>query len=213
MRLLAPLVLLGALAVAGCGAGPQITQTRDVAPFSSIEVSSSIDVDVVPGDASTVRVRAGEHIIDHVNTSSSDGVLHVSIRDHGIVIGPDPYDDAHIEVSSGALQGVRIEGSSDVALGRLDADELSIDISGSGDVEAAGAVGNLIASIEGSGDADLRNLVARTGTVSIQGSGDAKVNVKDKLDVSVQGSGDVTYRGNPRISQSVAGSGDIHAED
>jgi hypothetical protein len=213
MRLLLPVLVLAALAVAGCGAGEKTTQTRSVAPFSRIEASSSIDVDVVPGDASTVRVVAGKNIIDHVNTESSDGVLHLSIRDHGIVIGPDPYNGARVEVSSGALQGVRVEGSSDLHLGRLDADELSIEISGSGDVEATGTVGNLIASIEGSGDADLRELQARTASVSIQGSGDAKVNVTEKLDVSVQGSGDVSYRGNPRVSQSVAGSGDIHAED
>jgi hypothetical protein len=213
MRLLLGVLLLGALVVAGCGGGAKTTQTRSVDPFTSIEASSSIDVDVVPGDTDTIRVIAGKNVIDHVNTDSHDGVLHLSIRDHGIVIGPDPYDDARVEVSSGALRGVRVEGSSDVKLGNMDADELSIEISGSGDVDAAGTVGNLIATIQGSGDADLRDLRARTATVSISGSGDAKVNVEDQLDVSVQGSGDVSYRGNPRISQSVQGSGDIRAED
>ena len=212
MRRIAPLVIFAALASAGCGAGPRTTETRTVAPFDRIQVEGSIDVDVVPGDANTVLVTAGEHVIDHVEASSSDGVLHLSIRDRGIVIGPDPFDDARVQVSSAALQGVRVEGSSDLGLGRIDAQELSIEIEGSGDVEANGTVGNLIASIEGSGDADLRELAARTATVSIQGSGDAKVNVKDELDVSVQGSGDVSYLGNPRVRQSVSGSGDVHTD-
>jgi hypothetical protein len=213
MRPLAPLLLvLAALAVAGCGAGRRTTETRVVAPFDRIQVDGSINVDVVPGDADKVLVTAGEHVLDHVETSSSDGVLHLSIRDRGIVIGPDPYDDARVQVSSAALQGVRVEGSSDLGLGRIDARELSIEIEGSGGVEANGTVGNLIASIQGSGDADLRELAARTATVSIEGSGDAKVNVKDQLDVSVQGSGDVSYRGNPRVSEHVSGSGDVHAE-
>jgi hypothetical protein len=213
MRLIAPLLVLAALVLAGCGAGPRATQSRHVAPFERIEVDSSIDVEVVPGDADTVLVSAGEHVIDHVETASRDGVLHISIRDHGIVIGPDPYDDARVQVSRAALQAVRVQGSSDLSLGRIDAPALVIEINGSGSVDASGAVGTLTATIQGSGDADLSRLVARTATVSIQGSGDAKVNARDSLDISVQGSGDVSYRGNPRVSQSVQGSGDVHAED
>jgi hypothetical protein len=214
MRLIAPLLVLAALVLAGCGAGPRVTQTRQVAPFERIEVDSSIDVEVVPGDAdNTVLVSAGEHVIDHIETASRDGMLRISIRDHGIVIGPDPYDDTRVQVSRAALQAIRVQGSSDLSLGRIDAPELSIEIDGSGGVEASGAVGNLVAAIRGSGDADLHKLVARSATVSIQGSGDAKVNVKDSLDISVQGSGDVSYRGNPRVSQHVQGSGDVHAED
>jgi hypothetical protein len=130
MRALAALLALAALVLAGCGAGPRVTQTRHVAPFRSIEVASSIDVEVVSGDADTVLVSAGEHVIDHVETTARDGVLHISIRDHGIVIGPDPYDDARVQVSRAALQSVRVQGSSDISLGRIDAHELAIEIDG-----------------------------------------------------------------------------------
>ena len=207
---LAPILVVAVIA-AGCGAGPTTTQTRDVAPFDRIEVRGSIDVEVVPGSTSGVKVIAGENVIDRVATESSGGVLRLSIRDHGIVIGPDPYDDARVHVSADALQGLRVLGSSDVRLGQIDADELSIEVEGSGDVEAQGTVGNLIATIQGSGDADLTGLEARTATVSVQGSGDVSVNVSDSLDVTVQGSGDVSYRGRPRVSQSVSGSGEVHA--
>jgi Putative auto-transporter adhesin, head GIN domain len=213
-RIVAPLLVLAALAgLAGCGAGPRTTETRHVAPYDRVEVDSSIDVEVVPGDGNTVTVAGGENVIDHVETASSDGVLHLSIRDHGIVIGPDPYDDVRVQVSRAVLQGVRIQGSSDVSLGRIEAPQLSIDIQGSGGVEASGRVGTLDASIHGSGDADLHELAARSATVSIEGSGDARVNVEEQLDVSVAGSGDVSYRGNPRVSQHVEGSGDVHADD
>src|SRR5919197_353835 len=73
MRALAALLALAALVLAGCGAGPRVTQTRHVAPFRSIEVASSIDVEVVSGDADTVLVSAGEHVIDHVETTARDG--------------------------------------------------------------------------------------------------------------------------------------------
>jgi putative autotransporter adhesin-like protein len=211
MRLLLPALLL-ALIVAGCGGGPSVSETRSVGPFQRIEVDGSMNVDVVPGDSTDVVVTAGEHVIDRVNTDSADGVLHVSIRDHGIVIGPDPYDDAHVQVSAGSPQGVRVVGSSDLKLGHVETDELSIEVDGSGDIEAAGTVGHLIATIQGSGNADLGDLQARTARVSVSGSGDAHVNASDRLDVTVQGSGDVSYRGQPRVSERVAGSGDVHPE-
>jgi len=48
------LVLATALlvAIAGCGGGPRVTETREVAPFDRIEVSDDLEVEVVPGIAS-----------------------------------------------------------------------------------------------------------------------------------------------------------------
>ena len=76
----------------------------------------------------------------------------------------------------------RVQGSSDLRLGRIDRDELSIEVNGSGDIEASGTVGNLIATINGAGDAHLFDLEAKTATVTVQGAGDAELNVSDRLD-------------------------------
>ena len=167
----------------------------------------------MPGDSDEVKVTGGEKVIDHVVTTASDGVLRIKIRDRGIVIGPDPFDDIRVQISAGALDGIRVEGSSDLELGHIDRDELSIELTGSGDIEASGTVGNLVATIEGAGDAHLFDLEAKTATVSVQGAGDADLNVTDKLDVTVQGAGDIRYRGNPSIRQTVEGAGDIRPAD
>jgi hypothetical protein len=209
--------LLGALLVlallAGCGGGPETTQTRSVGSFNRLDVSSDIDVDVVPGDSSEVKVTGGEKVIDHVVTTTSDGVLQIHIRDRGIVIGSDPFDDIRVQVSAGALDGIRVEGSSNLKLGNIDRDELSVEVTGSSDIEASGTVGNLIATIEGAGDAHLFDLQAKTATVTVQGAGDAELNVTDRLDVTVQGAGDIRYRGNPSVRQTVEGAGDIRPVD
>ena len=209
MRLLALLLFALALLAAGCGGGQRTTQNREVGSFDRIEVNSDINVDVVPGTSGNVVVTAGEKVIDRVVTTTSAGVLSVGIRDRGIVIGPDPFDDVRVQVSADALDGIRVQGSSDLKLGRIDRDELSIEVEGSGDVEASGRVGNLIATIDGAGDAHLFDLEAKTATVTVQGAGDAELNVTDKLDVTVQGAGDIRYRGNPSVHQSVEGAGDI----
>jgi Putative auto-transporter adhesin, head GIN domain len=212
MRLL---VLIGvtALVVAGCGGGPTVTQTRDVSPYTAIDVNGGVNIDIVPGDTREVVVTGGEDVIDRVRTVVEDGRLEVSIKDHGIVIGPDPFDDVRVEVAAGALDTIRVQGAGDLNLGRVDRDKLSIVVQGGADIDASGTVDDLRLEIQGAGDADLGELEARRAVVRVEGAGDAELNVSDELDVSVEGAGDVTYRGNPRVRQRVEGAGEVRPED
>jgi hypothetical protein len=147
-----------------------------------------------------------------VRTVVEDGRLEVSIKDHGIVIGPDPFDDVRVEVAAGALDTIRVQGSGDLDLGRVDKDELTIVVQGGADIDASGTVGHLELVVNGAGDADLGELEARTARVQIEGAGDAQLNVSDELDVSVEGAGDVSYRGNPSVRQRVEGAGEVRPE-
>jgi hypothetical protein len=201
--------LIAIIAFAGCGGGERITQTREVAPFSRLEVSESVDVRVVPGDGRQVRVYAGENVVDRVVTESSGGVLTVDIRDRGIVIGSDPLGDAAVEVQASALDGVDIDGAGDVVLDGIDVDDFELRLRGAGEVDASGTVDRLTATIQGAGDANLLDLQARTARILVQGAGDAEVNVSDTLDVTVEGAADVAYRGDPRVTSDISGAGDI----
>jgi hypothetical protein len=209
------LVLIGliALAVAGCGGGPTVTQTRDLAPFTAIDVNSGVNIDIVPGNTRDVVVTGGKDVIDRVRTVVEDGRLEVSIKDHGLVIGPDPFDDVRVEVAAGVLDTIRVQGSGDLDLGRVDREKLTIVVQGGADIDASGTVDDLTLEIEGAGDADLGELEARTARVQVEGAGDADLNVTDELDVSVEGAGDVSYRGNPRVRQRVEGAGEVRPVD
>ena len=208
---LAPLMVAIALFV-GCGGGDRITQTREVAPFDRLDVADSVDVEVVPGDGSEVRVYGGEDVLDRVETASSGGVLRLDIRDRGIVIGPDPLGDVRVQVAASSLDAVRIGGSGDVALGELDLPELELEIEGAGEVEATGTADRLSATIQGAGHARLSDLAVRTATVLVQGAGEADLNVSERLDVKVQGAADVTYRGRPEVTREIDGAGEIRRE-
>jgi Putative auto-transporter adhesin, head GIN domain len=208
MRLV--LLIAALVLVAGCGGGDRITETRAVAPFERLEIADSVDVQVVPGDGSEVRVAAGENVIDRVVTTSSGGVLTIDIRDRGIVIGSDPLDDVEVQVPVSDLTAVDIAGSGDVTLEGLDQDALEIRVQGAGEVEAGGRVDELTASIQGAGDARLLRLSTRNARVVVQGAGDAELNVSDELDVTIQGAADVSYTGDPTVRSDIEGAGDLN---
>jgi hypothetical protein len=206
------MVALLALAVAGCGGGPRVSETRTVAPFERIEVSDDLEVEVLPGSGTELQVRAGEDVMDRVHTESSGGVLRLDIVDRGIVIGPDPLGDVRIRVAADTLRGLTIEGSGDVTLIGIEEDALDLEVEGAGEITASGSVDELTATIQSAGDANLAGLAARTARITVQGAGDADLNVSDQLDVTVQGAGDVSYRGDPVVRSEVEGAGDISRE-
>jgi putative autotransporter adhesin-like protein len=208
LALLLPVALL-----IGCGGGPKVTETRDVGAYSDLAVSSGIDVDVVPGNGKSVEVTGGKDVIDRVRTTVNDGVLQIAIKDHGIVIGHDPFDDVRVTVPVGALDTVGVTGPGDVDLGRIDRDTLTVNVEGPSDVKAAGTVDALTVNLEGSGDANLADLQARTAEVNLTGAGDAEVSVSDELDVEIDGAGDVIYHGKPTIRQRVEGAGEVRQDD
>ena len=213
-RILGPglALVVVALAAAGCGSGPEVVQERRAGDFTRVQAEGSIDVAVRVGPAATVTVRAGEKVIDDVETEVDDGTLIVSTRDRGIVIGPDGFDGARVDVTVPRLASVAGRGSGDLRLSGLDGGRMRIDLQGSGDVEAGGRVAALDVDLQGSGDADLVELVARRVRVSLQGSGDVRVNARESLDATTQGSGDLSYRGTPRLRSSTTGSGDVGPE-
>jgi hypothetical protein len=212
MRRTVPAIALGALcavALTACGAGTPVDERRAVGSFSALEVSGGVDVRVAHGPAPAVTVDAGEAVIDRVVTRVRGGVLHIGVRDRGIVIGRDPLRGARVRVTLPRLHDVTVDGSSDVDVSGLRARSLAFHMHGGGDVTAHGRVRSLDADITGSGDARLAGLSARTAHVVVSGPADVDLSVSDSLAIEVDGPGDVTYRGNPRVTQQITGPADI----
>ena len=77
------LLVLPALAVGGCSLGDDGTrtsQTRDVEPFTRVDNRDSVDVRLQVGEPLSVRVLAGEKVIDDVRTEVRDGTLKGHVR-------------------------------------------------------------------------------------------------------------------------------------
>jgi len=79
----------------------------------------------------------------------------------------------------------------------VEADILSVSISGSGDITVRGKAKDQVLAISGSGKYYAFELDSKSAKVAISGSGTAEIKANDALQVRSSGSGRIRYKGNP----------------
>ncbi|MBI5913886.1 MAG: DUF2807 domain-containing protein [Bacteroidetes bacterium] len=207
------------------GEGPKVTKALDLPSFNGIAMTISGDVYLRQGGTQSVKIEAQQNIIDNLKKEVKDGVWKIgfnkNVRDHeSIKIWVTVPDLKSVAVSgSGSIIGenafsslgdlsLAISGSGDIKL-ESNSNALDVAISGSGDMELSGSTGNSNMKISGSGDISAFGLSTKSCTVKISGSGDSSVSVSDQLEVAIAGSGDVYYKGRPSVRSKISGSGDV----
>jgi hypothetical protein len=190
------------------GSGNVASETRDVSGFDEIELTGSGRVNVSVTGTESLIVEADDNILP---------ILETEVRNGRLVLGSkQSYSTTNgvvYTITATNLTRVSVSGSGDFMITGVDTDLFSVDLSGSGEVEAVGESRRLDVSISGSGDFRGDGLVTRDGEVSVSGSGYALVNATDFLEVAVSGSGDVEYLGSPELSVSESGSGEVSPKE
>jgi hypothetical protein len=106
-----------------------------------------------------------------------------------------------------------VRGSGDLEIRRFDHPAFAVQVSGSGDVEAAGRVDTVAVDNSGSGYVNLADLKAKDAVFDVSGSGGGAVFATNKAKIDISGSGDVELRTEPKtVSSEITGSGDIRRE-
>jgi hypothetical protein len=209
------------------GIAPVANSDGKVPPFKGINLSASMDVVLQPGSSQSVRMEGPQELIDRVTTEVNNGVWDIGYEGNGnvrnnkklvIYITTPALELISISGSGnidtqGTFSGqdevsIRISGSGDLQYS-ANAQEIDCGISGSGDMALSGSTNAFNASISGSGDMEAFKMKANSAKVKIVGSGNVKIDVQNDMDVSIIGSGDVYYKGNPTIKKSIIGSGDV----
>jgi Putative auto-transporter adhesin, head GIN domain len=187
------------------GSGIAATQTRAVAGFSRLELAGSNNVIVVVGAPQSVVVHADSNLISHVTTQVVAGSL--VIADTGSFTTRTPVS---VEVSVPSLTALNLSGSGQISVTGIKASQLTVTVSGSGLLYAAGTATRLDVVLSGDGQAQLSQLTASDVHAVLTGSGLIQVTATTILDAAVPGSGAIVYSGNPpQVTSSVTGSGTI----
>jgi hypothetical protein len=189
------------------GSGKVASETRSLSGFEAIELTGSADVIVSLGETESVSVEAEDNLLPLVETQVRGGRLVIGTKSNTTLA---PTQPVRVTVTLKALRSASLTGSGNITIGGLSGGSLRLDLSGSGNISAAGTVEALSATLGGSGNILCDDLQASSASVEINGSGNVTVYASQRLEATISGSGAVTYRGNPaQVEQSVSGSGSI----
>jgi hypothetical protein len=187
------------------GSGAAVTQTRTVAAFGRLDLAGSNNVTVVVGGPQSVVVHADSNLISHVTTGVVAGTL--VIGDTGSFTTRTPMS---VDVSVPSLTALTLSGDGQISVTGINVPQLTVTVSGSGLLSAAGTATRLDVTISGDGQAQLSQLTARDVHAVVSGSGLIQVTATSSLDAAVPGSGTIIYTGNPpQVTSSVTGSGTV----
>ncbi len=206
------------------------TEDRKVSDFKGINLAGSYDYYIKQGNSISVRVEAPAKLLPYIITEVKNGVLNVYTKNH--TNWSNLFNDEKIAVYITAkdINSIKLTGSGDVffkegitgtdmsitlsgsgdVMGKINATSVECTLTGSGDLKISGRAENAKIRLTGSGDLSARELQTVNANVEVVGSGDASVNASSSLKARVSGSGDIRYTGNPKnVLKSTTGSGDI----
>lgn len=190
-------------------------ETREVPAFDEVELDGSFDVEVrVGGERSVKIIVDDEEDLERIEVEVRNGRLHIwSKRENRISFNFGRNHRRLVEVTVPSLKGAYLDGSGDLIVTGIDADEFTGELDGSGDLALSGTCTNLDADLDGSGDIRARNLECSNVDVRLDGSGDITVFASESVTARLRGSGDIDVRGKPKQRDtSTSGSGDIDVD-
>jgi hypothetical protein len=170
-----------------------------------------------PGAGAAIKVNGPKGLVDRVvvdggqiRLRGDDDASTVNLNSHGLHIGRG-HDQLTIEVTAPAVRGFTLNGSGDLRVRAYDQPSVTLEINGSGEIEAEGKAAKVDLRVSGSGDADLTELDTGDAKVSVAGSGSARIAPHGAAEVEVAGSGEVSVTTKPTsLVTNVAGSGEVH---
>ncbi|WP_212000194.1 head GIN domain-containing protein [Chitinophaga sp. HK235] len=209
------------------GSGHVVAETRNISPFTEVEISGPFEVHLIQDSTAAVEIKAEDNIIGAIETGTHSNTLFIRLKNHvflqrhlpiQVYVHSRQYQSINFAGSGhldnkdtlqASIFSYQIDGSADAAL-TLAVQKLNAEINGSGNLEVKGNAAALKSDINGSGHIGAMDLDTQQADITIRGSGDHAVKVKNELYVGIYGSGNVTYSGNPgRVETDIKGSGKV----
>lgn len=187
------------------GSGVAGGEDRTVEAFTQVEQMGSADLELEIGAPQRVRVSADDNLVPLIETRTVEGALRISsTKNYSSKLG------VQVQVAAPAIGGVTLTGAGDVKARGISGEGFAATLKGAGDMQLAGAASELTLRVSGSGDVDASGVAAARVVVHVTGSGDVTVTASERVEAHISGSGNVRYAGGAKdIVQDVSGSGSV----
>ena len=190
------------------GSGNIISESRELNNFTSITLLGSIDVNIKTSESNNCVVVADDNLIPYIKTEVINNKLNVSLNE-----SYSSEEKLVVNINTPNYDEVSLSGSGNINILDFKHNNLSLNISGSGNITGNGEVETLVVKINGSGNLMGEEIKSKSATITINGSGDAEVFASDSISAKINGSGNIEYFGNPEnVDSIINGSGDINSK-
>lgn len=192
------------------GNGNIVKQERSVGDFTGVSVASGIDLSIEQGNQPALTVEADENLQEYIISEVREGVLHVYIKKGTRIM---KFTRTRAWVTVAELKTLNVSGGGDVkSLSRITAGELSIKVSGGGDLDFELTADRVSCNLSGGGDAAL-NADIQEFKASLSGGGDLAFDGNlNMFDLNMSGGGDAVISGDQAASGimvNMSGGGDL----
>ena len=234
-RMLLPLLLLflnACILQTIRGSGNIVTEARDVRDFNRVVFGGTGELLLTQSGEESLTVSADDNVMGYIEAEVRGKTLYIGLTDKpGPGVSPSQPIRFNLnvkEIASLDVAGiartetgeivteqlaVKVSGSSSLSMTSLEAQKLTLNLSGSNEVEVTG-IGEVTEQkvvLIGASSYYALGLRSQSADVTMSGSSEAAVWATDFLDVSVAGKGSLDYYGNPQISQRVSGKARINS--
>ncbi len=210
---LIPILLAFTYGCCGCfdlrnavkGSGVSMTEDRELATFTGIELAGAYGVSITCGEEQSFTITGDDNILPLIITEVRGSTLHVKSEKEINIESP-----LTIVISCNSLNEISAAGFVNLDIAGVDSDRFDIELNGAGILVASGRARNVDLSVAGTASIDTDGLEAETVSVTINGAGRAGVNASSALEATINGTGTIEYSGDPEsVSQQVSGLGVI----
>ena len=177
------------------GSGKVIAQYRELAAFTSVNNTSTIDVTILKNEKSSAEVSADNNLIGFVLTEVEDGVLTISMK-QGV-----SYNNPHITVTiyTPHLNEVIMKGTGNVTVLSMKEDYFTAICKGTGNFKCDCLLAkDLILQNSGTGNIDVSYMCPNSVTIQNSGTGNINMsmiqNVTSSMKIQNSGMGDITLK-------------------
>jgi len=187
------------------GSGNIISESRELNNFTSIILLGSIDVNIKTSESNNCVVVADDNLIPYIKTEVVNNKLNISLNE-----SYSSEEKLVVNINTPNYDEVSLSGSGNINILDFKNNNLSLNISGSGNITGNGEVETLVVKINGSGNLMSKEIKSKSATITINGSGDGEVFASDSISAKINGSGNIKYFGNPEnVDSIINGSGNI----
>ena len=185
------------------GSGYVLTQQRETADFTSIEISRGIDVAIVRGEMEPITVEADDNLFSYIKTTVKNKVLKIYIPDSVNIV---KYASMNVLISMPTLGSLKASNHSRIdawpQIWNLRTIRLEATTRTPGILEIKGEAQNLQAILKTAARLEARELETQNADIQLSIGAKAEIQVNQRLTYDLYGHSRLVIKGNPQIENS-----------